>query len=182
MVDGKDASDEGAEVLASVRDGLQGECEECMDLPPVKHGRSREELVKASKEDKSLVTWKKLADREEKGYSWEKGLLMQTITNHLFESKMLVVVPKTFRRQILALAHDHLGHLGFRKAKNIIRKNFTWPNLNRDVIQYCRSCEMCQRCSRSPAGKAPLITRQVTTEPFEVMAFDLWAHFLWLRV
>ena len=63
LVDGKDASDEGVEVLASVRDGLQGECEECLDLPPVKHGRSREELVKATKEDKSLVTWKKLADR-----------------------------------------------------------------------------------------------------------------------
>ena len=103
---------------------------------------------------------------------------MQTITNHLFESKMLVVVPKTFRRQILALARDHLGHLGFRNVKNIIRKNFTWPSLNRDVIQYCRSYETCQCCSRSPAGKAPLITRQVMTEPFnKVMAFDLVGPF-----
>ena len=37
-------------------------------------------------------------------------------------------------------------------------------------MKYCCSCTVCQKCSKAPAGRAQ---RQVTTEPFEVLAFDL---------
>ena len=73
----------------------------------------------------------------------------------------------------MRLAHDQLGHLGHHKVKQIIKRRFTWPSLSNDVVKYCRSCTVCQKCSKAPAGHAPMIEWQVTTEPFEVLAFDL---------
>ena len=56
-----------------------------MELPPVEKGKSRERLVKETKADPSLQPWRQLADREDKGFSWDHGLLVQGITNHMFE-------------------------------------------------------------------------------------------------
>ena len=77
----------------------------------------------------------------------------------------------SFQVQIMRLAHDQLGHLGHRKVKQIIKRLFTWSGLSNDVVKYCHSCTVCQKCSKAPAGHAPMIERQ--TEPFEVLAFDL---------
>ena len=59
------------------------------------------------------------------------------------------------------------------RLKQIIKRRFTWPSLSNDVVTYCHSCTVCQKCSNAPAGHAPMIEWQVTTEPFEVLAFDL---------
>ena len=71
---------------------------------------------------------------------------------------------------MLVLAHDKLGHLGARK---VMKQRFTWPNMGRDIIDYCCSCEVCQRCSKAAARKTPLIEREVLSEPFECLALVL---------
>ena len=91
----------------------------------------------------------------------------------MFMKCYLIVLPKQFREQVLRLAHDQLGHMGRRKVTEIVKRSFTWPGLTEDVLKYCRSCETCRRCSKVPAGKVPTVERQVTTEPFEALAFDL---------
>ena len=136
-------------------------------------GSSRKLLVTATKSDPSLQAWRRLAYKGEKWFKWERGLLMQKITNHMFAQCDIVVVPKIFRLQISRLAHDQLGHLGRRKVREIIRRIFTWPGLAEDVIRCCCSCETCQRCSKRPAGWVPMIERQIPMEPFESLAFDL---------
>ena len=85
----------------------------------------------------------------------------------------MIALPEVFRKQVLVLAHDKLGHLGARKVKALVKQRFTWPNMGRDIIDYCRSCEVCQRCSKAAARKAPLIEREVSSEPFECLAFDI---------
>ena len=170
---GRDASAEGDEdILFALRKG-KGECEGLIELPPVPRGKSRELLVKETKADPSLQVGRRLADKEEKGFRWDSGLLVQSITNHMFMKCDLIVLPKQFREQVLRLAHDQLGHMGRRKVTEIVKRSFTWPGLTEDVLKYCRSCETCQCCSKVPAGKVPMVERQVTTEPFEALAFDL---------
>ena len=74
---------------------------------------------------------------------------------------------------MLVLAHDKLGHLGARKGKALVKQRFTWPNMRRDIIDYCHSYEVCQRCSKAAARKAPLIEREVLSELFDCLAFDI---------
>ena len=126
-----------------------------------------------TKTDPSLEEWRKWADSEEQGFNWQDGLLYQATTTQVLETAHLIALPKTFRMRVLKLAHEKLGHLGARKVKALIRQRFTWPGMGQDVINHCRSCPVCQRCSKAPARKAPMVEREVLTEPFEAIAFDI---------
>ena len=155
---------------------LRVESREEVDLkiPPVRSGNpSRAELVEQTKTDPSLEEWRKLADAEERGLKWQDGLLYQATTTQVLETAHLIALPKTFRMRVMGLAHEKLGHLGARKVKALIRQRFTWPGMGQDVINHCRSCPVCQRCSKAPARKVPMVEREVLTEPFEALAFDI---------
>ena len=172
LADELDSSVERDDVQFELRaDGGKG-----VDLriPPVKSGNSsRAELVEQTKMDPSLEEWRKLADSEEQGFKWQDGLLYQATTSQVFETVYLMALPEKFRMRVLHLAHEKLGHLGARKVKSLIKQRFTWPGVGQDVIDHYRSCPVCQKCSKAPARKVPLIEREVLTEPFEALAFDI---------
>ena len=58
-----------------------------------------------------------------------------------------------------------------------MKQRFVWPGMGLDVIAHTRSCEVCQKCAKPGARKVPLMEREVLSEPFEVMAFDLVGPF-----
>ena len=61
-----------------------------------------------------------------------------------------LVLPVQCRRTVLQVAHDILmsGHLGKEKTAQSVLQRFYWPTLYRDVAEYCRTCEVCQKSSR----------------------------------
>ena len=144
------------------------------EIPPVGQGSaSRAELVKETMADPSLKEWRRLARLGEKGFSWHNGLLCQATRNQVFETNHLIVLPQMYRLKVLRMAHEGLGHLGARKVKALVRQRFTWPGVGQSIIMHCRICVICQRCSKATARKAPLMEREVLSEPFESMAFDI---------
>ena len=156
----------------SLRAGKRGEVD--LDIPPVKLGdNSRSELVREVRSDPSLAEWRGLADKEEQGFCWQNDLLFQATTTHTLEIAHLMVLPTRFRCRVLDLAHERSGHLGARKVKALIKQRFVWPGMGQDVIAHCRSCSVCQLCSKRKAGKVPLVEREVLSEPFENIAFDI---------
>ena len=58
------------EVLFELRKGKQVG-KNLVELPPAEKGKSRDRLVKETKADPSLQPWRQLADREDKGFSWD---------------------------------------------------------------------------------------------------------------
>ena len=149
-----ESSGEGDEVLFKLREGTGTEF--TFDVQPVKSGHSgRDRLVEETRANLSLDAWRQLADRGERGFLWEDDLLYRTTTTHVFETVHLLVLPESFRRQVLVLAHDKSGHLGARKVKALVRQKFTWPDLGKYVMDYCRSCEVCQRCSSQQPRRHP---------------------------
>ena len=61
-----------------------------------------------------------------------------------------LVLPVQCRRTVLQVAHDipMSGHLGKEKTAQSVLQRFYWPTLYRDVAEYCRTCEVCQKSSR----------------------------------
>ena len=55
----------------------------------------------------------------------------------------LLVVPKPRRYYVLRLAHDKMGHTGYRKVVKLLSKKFTWPYLVSDTMDCCKSCDKC---------------------------------------
>jgi len=67
-----------------------------------------------------------------------------------FSLKIYIKIQK--RREVLFLSHDHptSGHLGIDKTYSRLSKNFWWPNMKSDVIEYIKQCEVCMRMKRRP--------------------------------
>ena len=151
---------------------------EDLEVPPVRRGPGdRAELVEEVKGDPTLEGYRDLAEKGEQGFLWERGLLYQAKATQGEEVVHAIVLPKKFRRRVLEMAHEGSGHLGARKVKALLKQRFVWPGMGVDAINHTRSCEVCQRCSKSKSRKVPLMERQVMSEPFEVLAFDLVGPF-----
>lgn len=60
--------------------------------------------------------------------------------------KCQIVVPKVYRPEILSMAHETplARHMYVNKTQQRILSHFYWPNLRRDVADFCRSCHACQ--------------------------------------
>ena len=168
----KDASVVPEEDVYQIREEFGEEPD--LVVPLVKEGKGdREALVVESERDPSLEKWRKLADKGEGGFIWKKGLLYQEVTTHTLEQVLVLVLPKSFREKVLVLAHDKMQHMGARRVTILIKQRFTWPGVGQDIIQFCRSCSICQKCSKPKARKALMVERPVLSEPFEVLAVDL---------
>ena len=53
-------------------------------------------------------------------------------------------IPKELVPNLLIKAHDKLGHPGFTKTFNMIKFNYWWPTMYRDVSDFCKTCHYCQ--------------------------------------
>ena len=63
------------------------------------------------------------------------------------------------------------GHLGRRKTADRILQRFYWPGWRRDVVEYCRTCEACQKTA--DRERARLILLAIIEEPFSRLAIDI---------
>ena len=85
-----------------------------------------------------------------------------------------VVLPRSYRSNVLRLAHDvpMAGHLGRERTTKRILKRFFWPGLFQDVRKYCESCDACQRVAKK-REKVPLIPMPIMDKPFRRIAMDV---------
>src|SRR5271156_3265322 len=74
------------------------------------------------------------------------------------DSAHKLVVEKSERMRMLASAHDSLGHRGFYATKMLIAERFWWPELERDVRWYCKTCQLCQERQKLLLKIPPVIT------------------------
>ena len=145
-----------------------------LEVPSVRAGPgSRTALISETRSDPSLVQWRALAEKKEKGFLWENSLLYKTVTTHVMEVERLLVLPKSFRVRVMEVAHEKLNHMGSRRVLALLKQKFAWPGMGQEVIKHCRSCAVCQKCAKPRARQVPMMERKVLSEPFESMAFDL---------
>ena len=87
-----------------------------------------------------------------------------------------VVVPIQLRTEVMKMAHEPptAGHLGVNKTKQRILASFYWPNIFKDVAEFCKTCHICQvhRVER-PQPKAPLQPISSMGDPFKKVGIDI---------
>ena len=90
--------------------------------------------------------------------------------------KHQIAVPSSYGPHILSLAHGTpmSGHLGINKTYQRILEHFYWPNLRKDVVEFCRSCHTCQVVGKpnQTLPKAPLQHIPAFEEPFSRVIID----------
>ena len=66
------------------------------------------------------------------------------------------------------------GHMGINKAYETILNHFYWPELKKDVTDFCNTCLVCQMVGKpnQPIPAAPLQPIPVCGEPFSHILID----------
>jgi len=80
---------------------------------------------------------------------------------------------RSAREIIITHAHSILAHLGARKTLFYLRDNVWWPNMIKDVTDYCNSCTLC--AMSKPSNQKPmglLRTLEVPTYPWQAIGID----------
>src|SRR5271163_1918395 len=86
------------------------------------------------------------------------------------DSAHKLVVNKEDRMRMLRGAHDSLGHRGFYATKSLIAERFWWPEFERDVSWYCKTCHICQERQKILLKIPPVITHMPSI--FQVLHAD----------
>ena len=85
------------------------------------------------------------------------------------------MLPNQCRRVVIELAHSIplAGHMGRNKTIGRILQRFYWPTVYKDVAEFCKRCETCQKSSKWKPKRAPLVTLPILDEPFRRIAMDI---------
>ena len=87
-----------------------------------------------------------------------------------------VVLPKSYRNEVLNIAHEKLlgGHFGVCKTRTKILQQFFWPGIWKDIAEFCKTCHVCQVIGKSShdAPPVPLHPFPVADEAFTRVIMD----------
>ena len=86
-----------------------------------------------------------------------------------------VVIPNTFRPQVLKLLHE--GHFGIQRMKQLARTAVYWPSIDNDIVDLCRSCTSCAEHQNRPS-KPPIHPWMVPEKPWSRLHLDHAVNFM----
>ena len=100
--------------------------------------------------------------KEQKGVSIEDDLLY-------FKNRLWIPENNELRQEIAISEHDSkvAGHFGQDKTLELMTRHFFWPEMDKWVMDYVRSCDNCQR------NKSPRHARYGLLQPLE-LAYKAW--------
>ena len=88
---------------------------------------TRQALRKAFKDDCSLKHIRGLVHHDLSGYSWEDGILFQSVNDPTLGKRKRMVVPKPYRQQLLRVAHDNSGLFHSNVQLFSLKRNLLGP-------------------------------------------------------
>ena len=98
---------------------------------------------------KQLLNGKAL-QRKTDIFTQVRGLLYKHVTDS--DQKFLVlVIPKSWRYTVLVEAHDKLGHQGNTCTYCLIKHQYYWKGMNKDIRKYISNCALC--CRERPRSR-----------------------------
>jgi len=105
-----------------------------------------------------------------------KRLCVSAGTKHSNEVIKQIVVPKALVVDVMKDLHDtyHGGHFGYERTLKKILERFWWSNVNKNVYEYCQSCEVCQyRNVPHRELESIMLSTPVADGPFERVGIDV---------
>jgi transposase InsO family protein len=86
-----------------------------------------------------------------------------------------IAIPQELHERVLELGHK--GHPGIVVMKQRLHSKVWWPNMDRDVEQWCKRCYGCQLVSK-PERPEPMVRTELPSRPWEHLAADFMGPLL----
>lgn len=168
-----------------VKESSKGKTEDVIDLSGGNqlHLYANEEVIlrfkSGYKADRSfspiLARSKKEKDIDGKFRAYrlsDNGLLYFLDSDH----KIRLCVPKSEIKTILQEIHDgahESAHAGRERTLSAVREKFYWPSLRKDVSDYVKSCDVCQKVKHDRSGKTGYLKPlEIPAQPFDTISLD----------
>ena len=100
-----------------------------------------------------------------------RGLLYKHITDS-GQKFLALVIPKSWKYTVLFKAHDKLGHQGNTHTYCLIKHQYYWKGINKDIRKYITNCALCHREKTKVQAYPPQMT-EIPDKPFDKIAIDL---------
>jgi transposase InsO family protein len=93
------------------------------------------------------------------------------------DGALVVVGDNDLKRGVISFFHDSpsAGHPGIANTLALLRRDYWWPNMKRDVDEYVKGCATCQAIKTNTHRLKPHlfpISVDPDAQPFEVVAMD----------
>ena len=100
-----------------------------------------------------------------------KGLLYQYVTDS-HQKFLALVIPKAWKYTVLVEAHDKPGHQGATQTCCLIKCQYYWKGMNKNIRKYIAKCALC--CREKPKVQAyPIQMTEILEHLFDKSAIDL---------
>ena len=100
-----------------------------------------------------------------------KGLLYKHIMGS-HQKFLVLVIPKVGKYTVLVKAHDKLGHQGATWTYCLIKHQYYWKDINKDIKKCIVQCVLCHR-EKGKVQDYPLLMTEIPECPFDKIAIDL---------
>lgn len=81
-------------------------------------------------------------------------------------------IPSSMRKEIYTKLHE-LSHPGIKTTRKLVRERYFWPEMNKDVGLWAKSCIPCQRAKVTRHTRSPFGNFDVPAGRFEHIHIDL---------
>ena len=85
---------------------------------------------------------------------------------------LTLIIPKSWKYIVLVEAHDKLGHQGNSHTYCLIKCQYYWKGMNKDIWKYIANCILC-RWDKAKVQQYPLQMTEIPDRPFDKIAIDL---------
>uniref|UniRef100_A0A158P4I8 RNA-directed DNA polymerase n=1 Tax=Tetranychus urticae TaxID=32264 RepID=A0A158P4I8_TETUR len=172
----------------NVLDNAKDECEELFSLLVLQSIQEEIDLIEQQRQDNSIVkilelldTYATLNQKERKRlekFRIQNGILYR-LTNNQYGETWNIVLPKSLISKVLNEYHDSIlsGHPGMFSTYNKIKQNYWWPHMTRDIMNYVKSCLICQLDKRGSGTLEAPLKSIVVNDAFNKIGIDLIGPF-----
>ena len=94
---------------------------------------------------------------------------------HVMESNqrfLELVIPKSWCFTVLVEAHDKLGHQGVNRTYHLIKCQYYWKGMNKDIHKCINKCVLCKR-EKARTQVYPLQIKDIPDRLFDKITIDL---------
>ena len=100
-----------------------------------------------------------------------RGPLYKHITDSVWKL-LALVIPKSWKYTVLVKANDKLGCQGNTHTYCLIKQQYYWKGMNKDIRIYIANCTLCCR-EKVTVQNYPLQMTYIPERPFDKIAIDL---------
>ena len=85
---------------------------------------------------------------------------------------MTLAIPTSWYFTLLVEAHDKLGQQGVNRTFCLVKHQYYWKGMNKDICKYINNCVLCKR-EKARTQVYPLQMTDIPDRPFDKIAIDL---------